>query len=350
LRRRTAGKSLTFQDRSTTLGSAAVSGNAASLTASGLAVGTHSITSVYSGDSNFTGSTSNQFMQVVTKATTTTTLLSSIIPSVSGKPVTFSAVVSSPAGAPTGRVEFLNGTTLLATVTLTSGSATYTTSKLPVGSNSISALYLGDSNNNGSTSAPVDQFLLAAATTTTLTSSPNPSTYGQSVIYTATVTSIIGAPPDGENVTFKQGSIVLGAGTLSNGMATLSYSGLGVGTKAVTAVFSGDANFAASTSKSLSQVIAKATSTTTLVSSQNPFNFGQSVTLTVTVASQYSGTPTGSVTFRDGTTPLKTVALSGGSASYSTSKLARGTHTITVTYNGSTNFSTSSGALTQTVN
>lgn len=61
--------------------------------------------------------TSNTLSKVVTKATTTTTLLSSINPSVQGKPVTFTASVSSLAGTPTGKAQFLNGTKVLATVT-----------------------------------------------------------------------------------------------------------------------------------------------------------------------------------------------------------------------------------------
>jgi hypothetical protein len=218
-----------------------------------------------------------------------------------------------------------------------------------VGSNIITAAYFGDSNNNGGTSLPVNQFVLAA-TTTTLTSLPNPSAYGQSVIFTAMVTSIIGAPPDGEMVTFKQCAKVLGTGTLSGGTATLSYSALGVGTKAVTAVYAGDGNFAASTSKVDSQVISKATTTTTLVSSSNPSNSRQSVKFTVTVTPQYSATPAGSVTINDGAQMLKTITLSGGKGSFTTSTLVSGTHNLTATYNGNANFSTSSGALTQTVN
>src|ERR1035437_6279431 len=143
-----------------------------------------------------------------TTTTTTTALVSSMNPSVSGKPVAFTALVSSLAGTPTGRIKYLNGTTVLATLTLTAGSATYTTSKLPPGANSITAVYVGDSNNSGSTSAPVNQFVLEA-TTTTLSSSPNPSAYGQTVVFAAKVTSSIGTPPDGETVTFKQGATVL---------------------------------------------------------------------------------------------------------------------------------------------
>ncbi|MGA7572657.1 MAG: Ig-like domain repeat protein, partial [Terriglobales bacterium] len=242
-----ASGTVSFKDGSTTLGSSAVSGNLSSLTTSGLAFGTHSITAIYSGDSNFTGSTSNTLTQVVTKATTTTTLLSSINPSVQGKPVTFTASVSSLAGTPTGKVQFLNGKTVLATKALTSGSAKYVALTLPPGSNSITAGYEGDSENNGSTSAPVNQFVLAA-TTTTLTASPNPSKYGQAVTFTVRVTSSIGAPPNGEIVTFKKGTTVLGTGTLSGGTASFMTSTLKVGTNAIKAVYAGDSKFAGSTS------------------------------------------------------------------------------------------------------
>jgi hypothetical protein len=247
---------VTFKNGFTALGSGAVSGNAASLTTSALAIGTHSITAVYSGDSNFTGSTSNVVSQVVTKATTTTSLASSVNPSVQGKAVTFTASVSSLAGTPTGKVEFLNGTKVLATVTLKSGSAKYSTSTLPAGSNSISAVYQGDANNNGSTSGPVNQFVLAV-TTTTLKSSPNPSMSGEAVTFTATVTSSIGAPPNGESVSFMKGTTVLGTGTLSGGSATFTISTLKVGTNSVKAVYSGDSNFSGSTSNVVEQVVEK---------------------------------------------------------------------------------------------
>jgi Bacterial Ig-like domain (group 3)/Beta-propeller repeat len=247
---------VTFKSGSATLGSSGVSGNAASLTTSGLAIGTHSVTAVYSGDSNFTGSTSNVVSQVVTKASTTTSLASSVNPSVQGKSVTFTAAVSSLAGTPTGKIEFLNGTEVLATVKLTSGSAKYTTTKLLPGSNSITAVYEGDANNNGSTSSPVNQFVLAA-TTTALTSSPNPSTSGEAVTFTATVASSIGAPADGESVSFMKGTTVLGTGTLSGGLATFTTSTLKVGTNSVSAVYPGDTQFAGSKSGVVKQVVEK---------------------------------------------------------------------------------------------
>jgi hypothetical protein len=170
------------------------------------------------------------------------------------------------------------------------------------------------------------------------------------VIFTATVASKLGAPPDGETVSFMKGATALGTGTLSGGSASFTTSTLNVGTNAIKAVYGGDAKFAGSTSKAVSQVVSKATTTTTLASSLNPSKVGQSVTFTATVTPEFSGTVTGNVTFYDGTTLLKTVTLSGGSAKFTTAKLTSGVHSIKATYNGSTSFTGSSASLTQTVN
>jgi hypothetical protein len=174
--------------------------------------------------------------------------------------------------------------------------------------------------------------------------------YRQGVTLTAVVTSSLGAPPNGETVTFMKGTTVLGTGTLSGGSASFMTSTLPVGTNYIKAVYGGDSNFGGSTSKAVSQVVNKATTTTTLASSQNPSNVGQSVTFTASVTPQFGGTVTGTVTFYDGATVLKTVSLSGGAAKFTTSTLTSGAHNITATYNGSANFTGSSASLTQTVN
>ena len=102
----------------------------------------------------------------------------------------------------------------------------------------------------------MNQFVIAK-TTTTLTSSPNPSTYGQAVTFTAVVTSSIGAPPDGETVTFKKGTTVLGTGTLSGGSASFTISTLPVGKDSITAVYGNDSSLLGSTSKVVKQVVEK---------------------------------------------------------------------------------------------
>lgn len=96
----------------------------------------------------------------------------------------------------------------------------------------------------------------------------------------------------------------------------------------------------------------KGDDTTDLTSSPNPSNSGQSVTFTATVSSSsFKATPTGSVTFLDGTTTLGSGSLnSSGVATFTTSTLSVGTHTVTGTYNGDSNYvSSSSTAVSQLV-
>jgi len=89
---------------------------------------------------------------------------------------------------------------------------------------------------------------------------------------------------------------------------------------------------------------------TTLASSLNPSLSGQSVTLTAHVVASLSGTPAGTVTFKDGTTVLGTGTLAGGAASLTTNKLTPGTHSLTAYYEATANdLSSTSAVLTQTV-
>jgi hypothetical protein len=198
--------------------------------------------------------------------------------------------------------------------------------------------------------APVAQS--AMSTTTTISSSLNPSASGQAVTFTATVTSETGVlPPDGEIVTFKRDSTVLGTGPLHKGVASFAGAALRMSTNPIKAAYGGDPSLPGSTSPALSQVVDKASTTATLTSSVNPSVFGQAVTFTVTVEAEFGGTPTGQVIFNDGTTILGKPWLSSGEASLTTTKLAAGLHSITATYNGSTYYlSCASGVITQTVN
>ena len=185
-------------------------------------------------------------------------------------------------------------------------------------------------------------------TTTTLTSSLNPSTYGEAVTFTAVVAP---APPGGETVTFFQGKNVIGTGALSGGAATFTTSTLPANTDTIKATYPGDGTFAASTSSAVSQVVAKASTTTTLVSSPNPSGVGQPVTLTATVTPEFSGTPSGKASFYNGGTKLGNAPLSGGVAVFTTTKLPVATDSLTAVYNGSTSFTTStSNTVSQVVN
>ena len=254
---------------------------------------------------------------------------------------------------PTGTVTFKDGATVLGTATLVNGSASLSVSTLAVGSHSLTAAYSGGGNFLASTSAAVTQVVNQGNTTTTLTSTPNPSTAGQAVTLSATVSAVAPATgvPTG-SVTFRDGVTSLGVVTLVNGSASLSVSTLAIGSHSLTAVYSSSAAFAGSTSAAVTQTVnsgATATSTS-LTSTPNPSTVGQAVTLSSTVTSA-AGVPTGTVTFRDGATVLGTVTLVNGSASLVTSALAAGTHSLTATYSGSATFAAStSPVVTQTVN
>jgi hypothetical protein len=331
---------VTFKDGANTLGTAAVSGNLATMTVSTLAVGTHSITAAYSGDSNFTGSSSGVVSQVVTKASTATVVASSLNPAFVTQTITYTATVTSQyGGMVSGSVVFKSGGASLGSATLVNGQASVNASFSTSGNRSITATYVGDANNTGSTSPALKQVVNKFTTSTSVTSSLNPSLVGQSVTFTATVSSAYGAIPDGEMVTFKDRSATLSTATLSGGMATLSISTLAAGSHSITVTYAGDTLFAGSATALLAQVVNKNPSSTTVASSLNPSRFEQVVTFTATVTT--GGSPTGTVTFKSGTATLGTVALTGNTASLSTSALTAGSHLITATYNGDATFKAS---------
>jgi type II secretory pathway pseudopilin PulG len=338
----TATGVVTFKDSSTTLGTGTLSSGAATYTTSALAAASHSLTAVYAGDVNDYGCTSSTLTQTVNKITTSVILASSSNPSTYGGSVTFTATMTP--GSATGTVTFKDGGTTLGTGTLSTGTATYSIASLTAGSHAITAVYGGDANCNASTSSTLTQTVNKTATSVVLASNSNPSAYGGSVIFTATMT------PGGATgtVTFKDGGTTLGTGTLGSGTATYTTSALAAGSHAITAVYGGDANCNASTSSTLTQTVNKAATSVALASNSNPSAYGGSVTFTATMT---PGGATGTVTFKDGGTTLGTGTLGSGTATYTTSALAAGSHAITAVYGGDANCNAStSSTLTQTVN
>jgi hypothetical protein len=194
--------------------------------------------------------------------------------------------------------------------------------------------------------------------TTTLTMTPNPAVVGQAYSFTATVHGAGSTPTGTVNFCFLyQGHSYCTPEPLNgNGIATEAFTALqnseaAPGSYTETAVFQGDATHAVSTSAPISEVINKAQTSVTLVSSANPAAIGQTVTFTaaVQVLAPGSGFPTGTVTFKDGSTVLGTAAI-GLPLRVSTSSLAVGSHTITAVYSGDTQFiGSTSSALPQVV-
>jgi hypothetical protein len=197
------------------------------------------------------------------------------------------------------------------------------------GTHNIFASYSGDDSRTPSQSAIVS--LSGQQTSSVLvTSSANPSAYGSSVTFSATV--VAGATG---KVTFLDGATALGTGTISAGNVSISTGSLSAGEHLITATYDGDSNFTISTSRSLLQTVDPIAIGINLASSLNPAVFGQTVTITATV------TPgaTGSITFTDGVNTLGTVPLTRvGLAVFTYSGLTAGTHNILATYSGDTNF------------
>ena len=134
-------------------------------------------------------------------------------------------------GTATGTVTFRNGTATIGTATLNgSGVAVLDYAGLPVGTSSITAAYGGLTMDAGSTSAALAQVVNLDATLTVLTSSLNPSSGGQTVTFTATVSAALGSVPTGW-VKFYNGTTAIGTLSLSSGVAKLNDSELGADTQ-----------------------------------------------------------------------------------------------------------------------
>jgi hypothetical protein len=252
-------------------------------------------------------------------------------------------------------VAFKDGSTTLATVMLSGGTAKLTTTALTGGSHTITAVYSGDAT-FGTSMGTITQTVNPAATTTAVISSASTSNPGQSVTFSVPVNpSTVGPFAASGTVTFQDGATVLATRPLSAGMATFTTSTLSSGTHPITAVYSGDVNFSGSSGSVVQTVnlTNKVVTTTTVTSSAGTSSLNQSVTFTARVNPNTSGafTATGAVTFREGTTVLATPALStvDGTAVFTTSNLTGGPHMIVAEYSGDANFNPSSGLSTQTV-
>jgi uncharacterized repeat protein (TIGR01451 family) len=220
--------------------------------------------------------------------------------------VTFTATVTGTdtppgtiSGTPSGTVTFEDAGTPIGTGTLSGGVATFSTSTLAVGSHTITAVYGGDANGGtsgflGSTSNTVAQVVLNS-TSTTLTSSLNPSPQGQSVTFTATVTSPAGTPTG--TVTFFDNGVALTLPvTLVSGVATFTTSTLSVGSHPITAVYNGNGTFGGSTSNTVIQIVSVASPSLQLTASAVPVSVsaaGQTILYTATVTNDGNITITG---------------------------------------------------------
>jgi Bacterial Ig-like domain (group 3)/MBG domain (YGX type)/FlgD Ig-like domain len=294
------------------------------------------------------GSAANYTFDTSASATLTVTKANQTIAFTSTEPT--NATVGGPTYTPTATatsglsVSFSIDATAAGICTIADGVVSFT----GAGTCVIDVNQAGNTNWNAAAQVQQSFAVGGGSSTTTLSSNHDPSVFGQSVTFSATVSGGGGGTPTG-TVTFRDGATVLGTGTLNgSGVATFTTSTLSVATHSITAAYGGNANYTASTSSALSQSVGKASTTLGLASSDASSTYGQSVTLTATVSvtAPGAGTASGTVQFGvDGVSLGAPVALAAGHASVTTSALIVGTHEVTAVYSGDGNLSGSSTTL-----
>ncbi|HKS82021.1 MAG TPA: Ig-like domain repeat protein [Candidatus Acidoferrales bacterium] len=333
--------------------------------------GTHSIVASYSGDNSFlnsTGAGSSATPDAITVTPAPTTISLSIFGSGQAlNTFNFNAIVSSqvalppsppPNFLPTQNVLFFDGTTPLngqitySTTSSPFGQLTATISALlPIGNNTITAQFPGDSNYVASgTSNPVT--LDVQIPTTMIVSTSNPSIQvGTTVTFTAQVTpSQTFSQPMTGTITFTDASGTMGTVNIANGQAQLTTSSLNDSDALITAFYSGDTNYA-ETYAEVGQTVFAINTTTAVTASSTSIQQGASVTFTATItpARSFNPGPTGSIVFAANGSTMGTVPVSNNSAAFTTNSLPVGTDTITASYQGDPNYYLSQGTLTETV-
>jgi hypothetical protein len=333
-----------FGDGNSAPGTLAVNG-VATVTHTYAVAGGFSAQAIYNGDGNFIASTGNA-LAGVSPASTNTVLSATPNPSAAGQAVTLTATVTSTAGTPTGTVSFSLGDGTFVSGALVGNTATATHVYPAKGVFTVSATYAGDANFRPGTSNSIQQSV--GGTSTTVTSAPNPSLAGQSVTVAATVVGPGGTPTGTMAFNFGDGTSV-SAPLTAGGTASVNHVFAAGGNFTIQGNYSGDASFNASTGTT-QQTVNLINTSTTLTSSLNPSQVGQAVTFTAT-ASSGGGTPTGTVTFKDGTNVLGNATLASGIATFTTTALTQGSHTVTANYAGSgSQAASTSSPLIQIVN
>lgn len=330
----TPSGTVTFTSGTVTLGTAPVAANGTATLRTTLAPALYQVVATYAGNANVNGSASSPLSLNITQATTGTTVAESPTPALVALPITFTATVKGNGGTPTGTVNFVaNGNTIGSAVLNGSGVASITTSALPLGAYSVTANYLGDTNDGGSVSSPASFTVSLATTTVSISSTPSPALVGQPITFTASVTGNGGTPTG--NVNFIANGNTIGSVALSGGKATFTDSALAAGTYTVTASYVGDADNAGSTSSSISETVELIPTQTDLGSSSTTGANAQ-VILVATVLNGATGPmATGTVTFNSGTTALGSAPLdSSGVATLTPSLLSGTTYNITAVYGG----------------
>src|SRR6185312_13778521 len=304
----TPGGVVTFLDGANVLGTGTASASGvATFATTALAVGSHNITASYAGDTNFAGATSTALVETVQSASTQIALTASANPAIYQTPLTLTATITTNGAVATGMVTFIDGGTPIGTQLLNgSGVAALTLSSLIPGPHSITANYGGDNQTSPSVSVPL-ALAVKELTTISITSSANPALTLSPIVLNVSVVNAGDGVPTG-TITFTDGTTSLGTAALDGqGHATLSLTSLSAGSHPITASYAGDTNDMPTSTSNFTQVVQLRPTTTTLTATTTSTN--QQVELISVVRWTGTTTPTGTVTFTNGTTVLGSAPL-----------------------------------------
>jgi sugar lactone lactonase YvrE len=341
---------IAFKDGATTLATVPVNTlGVAIYVNSTLTAGTHTITAVYLGDSDYASSKSTQIItETIAQTATDTKLSTSATSSVFGRPIILTATVKGLGGSvPTGTVDFMNGNILIGAGNLNNGIASLTASNLAVGTDNVTAIYGGDSNDTSSKSLALPITVLQAPTAAIVSSAQNPLPTLAPVVISATVSNGASQSPTGL-VTFSEDSVSIGVGTLNaEGVATISIPSLTAGSHVFIVSYAGDQTDLPSASAPFTQIVQLRPTTDVLTTSATSLTGGQQLTLISVIRSSDSSAstgPTGNVTFMSGSTTLATTPVGTAGIATVTVVLSGTSANISSSYSGDANYFASSSS------
>lgn len=327
--------SVMFYDSGKKIGSGQLSASGVgTLAISSLGVGTHTLTASYAGDTNVGPGTSNTQTLTVNPTQTNTTVSATPTPGIAGKPVAFSATVSILQGSATvtGKVTFTSGASTLCQGAVGAGGKVTCNATLTPGNYAVVANYGGDTNDNASASAVLQYTVIQATTKVALTSSASPAQVLSAVVFKAVVSGN-GGTPTGQ-VTFTVDGAAVNSQTIdSTGTASFSDSSLAVGSHQVVATYNGDTDDAGSSSSAFTQVIGAIPTVTDLGASATSGATPQAILVATTLGAT-GPTPTGTITFTNGTTTVGSSALDSSGVATLTPDLPPGNYNIVAHYGG----------------
>jgi hypothetical protein len=323
-----------------------LSGGQATVALASLTPGTHTITAEYVPATGWAASSAT-LQQVVDPVNVTATMTVNGSEVYALQTIDLTAIVKPPTAGPTptGTVQFSLDFSPVGSSKLVNGAATFATSITTPGYHTFSAEYAGNLYYNPGYAEGPTLNVLVNPTVTSLQATPNPALAAQPVTLTASVTSSTAtqALPSG-GVEFIDNGGQIGSAQLAKGTASIKLSSLAVGTHSITVSYLGTSAFNRSQSNPISLVIQKAPSSIALSASPNPATVNTQVVFKAVVRGARQ--PTGSVIFREGSRAL-TAAIPvdfEGTATFSTTSLSAGTHTIVADYSGDPNLDVSTSA------